>query len=305
MLKFRLERVDFLASSDGFGADSGSRGIVPAAVRGGNRKQFWRSVDAFCYYRMCLLMLANRTSHRGSGTITTVETALETIRVAEHCPALGICVARADARYVEVVGERAIGTGIPVTKNDLWHLGSIGKSMTATLFARLVDSGYISWETSPTRVLSHLLPIPLQPAYYEINLLHLLSHQSGLVRDVAYPDISDRQRYPSSRTLYAAAALSSPLVGRPGKGFNYSNAGYVVAAAMLEVLLDSSWEALIQEHLFAPLGLVTAGFGPPDTGQFLAQPAGHYRQSTGDALVWEPSYSINCLGRHSHGTRRK
>jgi CubicO group peptidase (beta-lactamase class C family) len=47
---------------------------------------------------------------------------------------------------VWVAGERAIGTGIAAQESDLWHLGSIGKSMTSSLVARLVDGGAVRWD---------------------------------------------------------------------------------------------------------------------------------------------------------------
>ena len=40
---------------------------------------------------------------------------------------------------VAAAGERRRGSGIPVTVDDRWHIGSITKSMTATLLAVLED----------------------------------------------------------------------------------------------------------------------------------------------------------------------
>ena len=48
---------------------------------------------------------------------------------------------------VAVSGERRRGSGIPVTVDDRWHVGSITKSMTATLLAVLEDDGQLSWAT--------------------------------------------------------------------------------------------------------------------------------------------------------------
>ena len=41
-------------------------------------------------------------------------------------------------------GERRRGSGIAVTVDDRWHVGSITKSMTATLLAVLEDDGLLS-----------------------------------------------------------------------------------------------------------------------------------------------------------------
>ena len=50
-----------------------------------------------------------------------------------------------------VSGERRRGSGIPVTVDDRWHVGSITKSMTATLLAVLEYDGQLSLDdTLPT-----------------------------------------------------------------------------------------------------------------------------------------------------------
>ena len=42
-------------------------------------------------------------------------------------------------------GERKIGSGVPLEIGDRWHLGGITKSITATMIARLVESGQMQW----------------------------------------------------------------------------------------------------------------------------------------------------------------
>jgi hypothetical protein len=42
-------------------------------------------------------------------------------------------------------GERKKGSGVPIELGDRWHLGSISKSITATMIGRLVESGQMNW----------------------------------------------------------------------------------------------------------------------------------------------------------------
>jgi CubicO group peptidase (beta-lactamase class C family) len=63
--------------------------------------------------------------------------------------------------------------------------------------------------------------------------------------------------------------LEKKPAATPDTHFAYSNFGYMVAGAMLEQVAQRSWEQLLQEHLFKPLRMRTAGFGPPK------QVAGH------------------------------
>ena len=99
-------------------------------------------------------------------------------------PALAAASARkAGPTRVWVDGERAVGTGIAVEESDLWHLGSIGKSMTATLVASLADAGALRWEDTVGDALKDVAP-EMDKAYKPATFRHLLSHRSGLPKDL-------------------------------------------------------------------------------------------------------------------------
>jgi CubicO group peptidase (beta-lactamase class C family) len=59
----------------------------------------------------------------------------------------------------------------------------------------------------------------------------------------------------------------------------YSNFNYVVAGLMLEQATGKSWETLIQQRLFEPVGMMHAGFGPPATPGKVDAPLGHESNS--------------------------
>ena len=65
----------------------------------------------------------------------------------------------------------------------------------------------------------------------------------------------------------------------------YSNLSYMVAGAIAERATGKSWETLMQERLFTPLGMTTVGYGPPATPGGVDQPSGHRRDGTGG---WVP-----------------
>ncbi|MGL4550502.1 MAG: serine hydrolase domain-containing protein, partial [Gemmataceae bacterium] len=77
------------------------------------------------------------------------------------------------------------------------------------------------------------------------------------------------------RARYLASTLRAAPANPPGT-FSYSNTGYVVAATMLERVTGVSYESLMRRHVFDPLGMKSAGFGPPGRGRRGAdQPRGH------------------------------
>jgi CubicO group peptidase (beta-lactamase class C family) len=190
-------------------------------------------------------------------------------RLADHPTVPGAAVGwvTGQDRALAVAGLRREGASATVAEGDLWHIGSLTKSMTATLAARMVEAGLISWESTIGAVLGPAHPA-MAAAWRDVTLEELLRHASGMR---ANPNLLTRlwQRDPS-RADYVAAMLSGAPVGAPG-GFVYSNAGYVVAGAMLEAAGGAPWEELVTREVFGPLGLDSAGFGPPEGDQ----PRGH------------------------------
>jgi CubicO group peptidase (beta-lactamase class C family) len=51
------------------------------------------------------------------------------------------------------------------------------------------------------------------------------------------------------------------LQSKPGTAFAYANMNYVIAGAIIERRTGRTWDELITERVFAPLGLRTAGLG--------------------------------------------
>lgn len=210
---------------------------------------------------------------------------LAALRQTAGAPAMA-AAARKGAGAVRswVVGERAKDSGVAATGQDQWHLGSITKSMTATLVGRLVDAGKIKWDDSVGQVLGAAIP-GMRPEYKAATFRHLLSHRSGLQANIEMAQLAgfsqqlDDAR--AERLRYAGLALAQAPVGPAETTFTYSNNGFIVAGAMLEQVLGKPWEALMREHLFAPLGLATAGFGAPGRSGTPIQPVGHAQTPAG------------------------
>ena len=197
-------------------------------------------------------------------------------------PALAAAASKRNAAArIWVAGKRTIGLAPRVTVADQWHLGSNTKSMTATLVARLVDAGCIPWSLRVGDVLADIAP-DMRPVYRDATLRHLLSHRAGLPADLNALQLlsftlSGGRDLRGERRRYARLALALAPAGPIESTYLYSNNGYVIAAAMLECVLGTSWEELMRAHVFQPLGLASAGFGPPDAGIFgpPRQPLGH------------------------------
>ena len=206
---------------------------------------------------------------------------LET-RVAELRESIGLtAVAVAatidgDLAGAAVSGERRRDSGISVTVDDRWHLGSITKSMTATLLAVLEDDGLLS----AADALPVLLPeVEMADGWSGCTLDHLLTHTAGVVANFpaefqeVWPETA--AELAAERRRFIAGVLAEEPEPPGGERFQYSNVGYTIAGHIAETIAGEPYEALIQNRVFAPLALMSAGFGPPKGEYPDQEPVGH------------------------------
>jgi CubicO group peptidase (beta-lactamase class C family) len=214
-----------------------------------------------------------------SASAPLTQTDLEALRQKAGAPALIAGAQRnGKAPLAFVDGVRAANAAAPVSSVDRWHIGSITKSMTATVAARLVEAGVLRWTDTIESVLGDQIGA-IGGAVRQANLLHLLSHHSGLQGNIGMPQFlafrSRSDALAAQRIAYAKLALAQTPVGSPGQTFLYSNSGYILAGAMLEARTGKPWEDLIRAELFEPLGMVGAGLGAPGQPGALDEPVGH------------------------------
>lgn len=206
---------------------------------------------------------------------------LEPIRRSTGVPALGCAVVLSN-RIVAwgVTGLRKAGiTSAPVTLSDKWHHGSLTKSMTASLAAMVVEEGRIRWETTLAEVFPDWAP-RMHEQWRGVTLEHLTSNRGGAPGDLNASGIwaqlwSFGGTPREGRRLLLEKLTVLPPSSPPGTRYEYSNAGFALAGAMLETTLDTPWEDLLTSRLFAPLDMPSAGFGVPATPRHIDQPWGH------------------------------
>ena len=203
---------------------------------------------------------------------------LEVIRLEHKFPALASAVV-VDGKIVatNAVGFRKHRGTEAVTLNDKFHIGSVTKSMTATVAAMLVEQGKISWTTTIGESFADY--DQLHPEYREVTLEQLLSHRGGAPgnapRDL-WRQAWDASGPPEAQRLeFVKGLLARKPESQPGTKHAYSNQGYAIAGVMLENATGKPWEELMRSMLFEPLGMNSAGFGAPATPEQVDQPWGH------------------------------
>ena len=210
---------------------------------------------------------------------------LEPLRVKHDVPALAAAVMK-DGKLVAIgaTGFRILGEPERVTVEDQWHLGSCTKSMTASAAAVLVERGDIRWDATVGDRLAKLAP-EMNDAWKSVPLELLLGHRAGAPHEPP-PRLwaeADRRKGTAEeqRGVFIRGLLGTAPDPKPGTGFIYSNQGYTIAAAMLSAATGKPWEEVIQQAVFGPLDLKSAGFGAAGTPGQKDQPWGHRRTDKG------------------------
>ena len=139
---------------------------------------------------------------------------------------------------------------VPVTEHTLFHIGSVGKHITALAVMQLVDAGSVVLDAS---VGSYVQGLP--DSWAAISVRRLLTHTSGL------PDygrvIRDWDR-PQSRELIINAIGTAPLLFAPGTAWAYSNTNYVVLGWLIEALSGQSYTDYLRHRVLGPAALPSA-----------------------------------------------
>lgn len=204
-----------------------------------------------------------------------VSDALKPIRQEYRVPAIaGVILTSKGVENCGVAGSRKSGTGIPVTVNDKWHLGSDTKAMTAALVGRLVEQRLLRWDTTVADVFPELAST-FHPKAKGITILHLLSHRAGLPENLNWVSLSDHGTVQEQRVQALKQGLAENPKSNPGDKFQYSNLGYVIVGAIIEKVTGLSWENAIQDKVFKPLEMKSVGFGGTGTPGQIDQPWGH------------------------------
>ncbi|MCI0745697.1 MAG: beta-lactamase family protein [Verrucomicrobia subdivision 3 bacterium] len=204
---------------------------------------------------------------------------LETIRAKHKLPAMAAVVV-VDGKVVatNAVGVRRHGDPTKVAPGDKFHIGSVTKSMTATLAAMLVEHKEISWTTTIGESFPEWAN-QVHPDYRGVTLEQLLANRGG-VPGKPPPELWAKAWQAAGtpaeqRLAFIKGILEREPEAKPGTKTSYSNQGYAIAGVMLEKASGRTWEELMRSMLFDPLGMTSAGFGAPASVGQVDQPWGH------------------------------
>ena len=187
------------------------------------------------------------------------------------------------ARQGHVIYERGFGMAnrewnFPNDVKTKFEIGSMTKQFTAMLVLQFVNEGKVQLD----RHLSDYLPFYRKDTGSRVTIAELLSHTSGIPNFTDFPGFlsGSASRVHHSVSEFVQDFCSGDLRFEPGTEFEYSNSGYFLLGAVLEQVSGTTYEQLLRDRIFQPLGMHDSGYAHSET-VLPHRAAGYERSSLG------------------------
>ena len=169
----------------------------------------------------------------------------------------GVLVAQGDrVLFRQVYGKADYQNDIPLTLETRFRLASVSKQFTAAAILKLQDEGVLDVRDPVCRWIQ-----PCPEAWAPVRIHHLLSHTSGIPDLMARPGWGARRVTPATLDQLTEDSKLYRLQFTPGTKVRYDNAGFNLAAAIVEKASGRPYEVYLREALFKPLGMTETGIG--------------------------------------------
>lgn len=157
---------------------------------------------------------------------------------------------RGEVLWAAATGLADVGSRTPLTTDSRFDMASVSKQFTATAILLLQRDGLLAL-TDP--VSQHLDGLPRWAT--DVTVGALMNHTARVPdfwvelekADIGFSDPADQG------TVLAAIAREREL--EPGEGYAYSNAHYVLLAAIVETVTGQPFAEVIQQRIAGPLDL--------------------------------------------------
>lgn len=174
----------------------------------------------------------------------------------QNAQSLAIAVIHKNKLNKFFYGETAKGNNTLPDGNTLYEIGSVTKTITASLLADLVNKGSISLDDTITRFLPD--SVAMNPALQKITFKTLANHTSGLPRLADNADKVAKFNPADPYAVYDRKALFSFLkhvkpLRAPEEEFEYSNVGYGLLGELISIISKKPYMQLLKEQMLVPL----------------------------------------------------
>ncbi|MBT1689488.1 serine hydrolase domain-containing protein [Dawidia soli] len=151
-------------------------------------------------------------------------------------------------------GKADVAKKIPAEASTLYSICSISKLFTSVAVLQLRDAGKLRLDDDVASLLPWFSIKQVYPGSAPITIRSLLTHSSGLPREVDFPYWTENnfpskeqiiEKIKEQQTLYPASTY-----------FQYSNLGITLLGYIVEQVSGMSYTQYVEEHILRPLQLI-------------------------------------------------
>lgn len=218
-----------------------------------------------------------------------------------NIPGAALAIVRGDKIiFAKGFGVSSVETGVPVTPDTLFRIGSVTKMFTATALITLAEQGKIKLNEPVGNYAKGLNPL-----LSRLTAHQLLSHTAGIVDRVI--DFGPQDETALATTIRTWG--EDYILTEPGRLFSYANPGYALAGMVIEEVGGSPYATIMNDLVFKPLEMSHTTFRPTMAMTYpLAQghnafgntPARVARPFANNTVFWPDGFmfsSVNDLAR--------
>lgn len=186
------------------------------------------------------------------------------------------------------------------TPDTRFEMASLTKPFTAAAILKLQEEGKLRTSDLLERYIG-----PLSPPKNLATIHHLALHRAGLVvRGASLPN--------DTRETFLQGVRTTPAESKPGDQYRYTNVGYGVQAAIIEIVSGASYNDYVRQAILRPLGLREAYFRdemvpglalgyvkPPDDPEPTSSVRGGWDHGAGGMMISVPDLHMAFKGLRS------
>ncbi len=227
-----------------------------------------------------------------SATSASFQKVLDDTRATGGFPGVIALVRSPKGSWIGTSGTTGKGLEGAPTPTDHTRVGSLTKTMTATVILQLVQEGKLDLSDPIAKFVTGM------PNGDTATIKQLAEMTSGIA-PYTTSDAFQAQLFADPQKVWTPEELiafekGQPAEFAPGKGWQYSNTNYVLLGMVIEKVTGKSIADVFQERLFGPLGMKDTVF--PGTSNAIADPhlrgltvQGQDDGKTADATDWNPT----------------
>jgi CubicO group peptidase (beta-lactamase class C family) len=208
----------------------------------------------------CALVLP-RTAPAQDVDLEALDRWIERVLEDWDTPGLAVGIVHGDSLvFARGYGVRTLGEPERVDPHTRFAVASNTKAFTAAVLGTLVEDGQLDWDD---RVTDYLPGFQMWDPWVtrDIRIRDLLTHRSGLATfggDHLWIGSENGREEIVSRIRYLEP------VGPFRASFHYQNLMFLVAGMVAEAVTGQSWDDLIRERIFEPLGMTESSTSVDD-----------------------------------------